>query len=80
MTKLSRRQLFAASAAAGVASVVPTAKAHLSMPVEEAKRAAESPASVKEAALFQPKSMPANELSLTGTFELGKSTLNEGTV
>ena len=74
MSGISRRNLFKTAAVATTAAAVPAARA-----AEAAKDAHEGyPAAKGSAALF-PGKAPESDLSLTGTFDLGKSTLNDGT-
>ncbi|MFU0842677.1 MAG: trimethylamine-N-oxide reductase [Burkholderia sp.] len=77
MTGISRRSLFGATAAAGLSAAVPAARA-AKVPGPEEHRFEGNPAAKGSAAKFQPVRMDAPEMKLSGTFDLGKSTLNEG--
>ena len=79
MTDISRRSLFKTAAAASAAAVLPHATHAEQAPAAAANGHEGYAASAKSSALFEPASLPASDLSLTGTFDLGKSTVNEGT-
>lgn len=73
MSGISRRSIFKGAAAVTAAAAVPAAHAK---PMEDAH---EGYAAAKEsAALYAKNPLPESDLSLTGTFDLGKSTLNDG--
>ena len=78
MTDLSRRKLFGAAAATGLATAVPAHAACVEASEDLLKK--DYPAGAKSAALGQPKPMPDPETKLSETFELGASTINEGEV
>ena len=80
MTDISRRHLFGAAAAAGLAATVPTANAARVPAPDETHLKADYHAGSKSAAFPQPNPLPDVDLSLTDTFNLGKSTINEGEV
>ena len=76
---LTRRNLFAASAAAGLTAAVPGAQAAKVPAADEAQRAL-NPAARASGAKAQASAMPLPEMPLSETFSLGKSTINEGEV
>lgn len=76
---LTRRNLFAASAAAGLTAAVPGAQAAKVPAAGEAQRAL-NPAARASGAKAQVSAMPLPDMPLSETFSLGKSTLNEGEV
>lgn len=75
MTGISRRNLFKTAAITGAAAAAAPAvhAAPAARPVHEGY-----PAAAKSAALW-PEELPESNLGLTGTFNLGKSQLNDGT-
>ena len=79
MTGISRRRLFTAAAAAGLAPAVTTAEAGV-VPSRADARLENYDAARKSGAFFQPDPMPAPDMPLSNTFSLGKSTINEGSV
>ena len=79
MTDISRRSLFKTAAAASAAAVLPPAAHAQQAPATVSNGHEGYGASEKSAALFEPSPLPASDLSLTGTYDLGKSTVNEGT-
>lgn len=74
MSGISRRNLFKTAAAATSAAALPTAASAAAAPRDLHEG---YPAAKGSAALYAEEA-PASDLSLTGTFSLGKSTLNEG--
>lgn len=77
MTDIFRRRLFGAAAATGLAAV-PAHAARVDADEELLKK--DYPAGRRSAALGQPAPMPEPEARLSGTYDLGASTLNEGEV
>ena len=77
MTDIFRRRLFGAAAATGLAAV-PAHAARVDADEELLKK--DYPAGRRSAALGQPAPMPEPETRLSGTYDLGASTLNEGEV
>ena len=82
MSKLSRRQFISSTAAVGIAGAVATpASANVTCPPNtKAVLEKDYPAGVDSHALFQPDPMPTPDLELSKTFNLGRSTLDEGEV
>lgn len=76
MATLSRRNFLTTSVAAGLATGLPAAKAAIVADEDAARHTAEFPAAKGSAAQFQKLGTP--DLSLSGTFNLGKSTIDEG--
>lgn len=80
MPQFSRRQFLTTSAAASLAAALPSAKAAITPTEKPVRDLNLDPAAKESAAKFQSLELGQNDLSLTGTFNLGKSTIDEGTV
>lgn len=81
MPKLTRRHFLTSSAAAGIAATIPAAQAAVVPGEKGVRNLADNPAAKKSAAKFQQiDKLEAPDLKLSGTFDLGKSTINEGEV
>lgn len=80
MPNLNRRHFLTSSAAVGLAAAIPTSQAAI-VPGEEAVRhLSDNPGQKGSAAKYQELELGKNDLSLTDTFNLGKSTIDEGEV
>ena len=80
MPQFSRRQFLTSTAAASLATALPSAKAAITPTDKPVRDLSLAPATKESAAKFQSLELGQNDLSLTGTFNLGKSTIDEGTV
>lgn len=81
MPKLTRRHFLTSSAAAGIAATIPAAQAAVVPGEKGVRNLADNPAAKKSTAKFQQiDKLEAPDLKLSGTFDLGKSTINEGEV
>ena len=76
MTSISRRSFLAVAAASGAAALSNTVSAQEKPSVSEKFK--DYPAGAKSAAKYPALPEPLPDLSLTETFSLGKSPLNEG--
>ena len=76
MTSISRRSFLAIAAASGAAALSNTVSAQEKPSVSEKFK--DYPAGAKSAAKYPALPEPLPDLSLTETFSLGKSPLNEG--
>ena len=76
MTSISRRSFLAVAAASGAAALSNTVSAQEKPSVSEKFK--DYPAGAKSAAKYPALPEPLPNLSLTETFSLGKSPLNEG--
>lgn len=76
MTSISRRSFLAVAAASGAAALSNTVSAQEKPNVSEKFK--DYPAGAKSAAKYPALPEPLPDLSLTETFSLGKSPLNEG--
>lgn len=79
MSQISRRTLIKASAAtAAAAAAVAAPGAASAEMMESPKEHPGYPAAKESAAIFPENPLPESDLSLTGSFNLGKAQLNEG--
>ncbi len=77
MSVTSRRRFLAGAGAAGVAAALPTARAEAAQPLVRCEKALEAGA-LKGTAVFEPTPKGVGDVSISKTFKLGKSFLNEG--
>ena len=78
MSQISRRTLIKASAATAAAAAVAAPGVASAEMMESPKEHPGYPAAKESAAIFPENPLPESDLSLTGSFNLGKSQLNEG--